>query len=410
LTIEIEKQLIGYILTSVNEQLIKVMPLISPDIFQRADHQKIIKAIQELYLHDAPIDQVSVSEKAKVDVGYLFEITDRVLSGTTTAIEHHAKQLTKRLAQKQVNQIVNVFGDFREAELEDIIEGAQDALMKITEIKLERQENLVKIEKHYDEAIDRIVNDKKSYGVPTGIPHFDYLTNGLQNGELIIIGARPSVGKTAFATNIIYHAAVEKKQNCALFSLEMDKEKIIARLAAVGSELSLAGIKKAGGLDLKALKLAPIFIDDTPQITVLDILSKCKSLKIQAGLDLIVIDYLQLITPHIKGENQNVRISAISRALKLLARELNCPVVCLSQLSRKLEETGRRPMLSDLRDSGAIEQDADVIAFLHRDNTTQFDDVVNVELIIGKNRNGMIGACDLQFVKHCMKFREVARG
>ena len=256
-------------------------------------------------------------------------------------------------------------------------------------------------------------------GVPTGFSDLDYKTAGFQPSELLLIAARPAMGKTAFALNIALNAAIRDNKKVALFELEMSKESLVNRLFAMESKVNAQKIRTGElsaaewtSLSEGATEIAKsnIVIDDNASITPAELRSKCRKLKLEKGLDLVIIDYLQLMTTG--KENRQQEVSDISRSLKLLARELDVPVVALSQLSRKVEErTDKRPMLSDLRESGAIEQDADVVMFLYREDYYKKDtENTNVtEVIIAKQRNGPIGTVNLLWFPEYMQFKSVAK-
>ena len=271
------------------------------------------------------------------------------------------------------------------------------------------------------EILEELYRNKGSItGLTTGFIDLDRKTNGLQKTDLVLIAARPAMGKTAFALNIAHNAALKAKSKVALFSMEMSKEQLIQRMIASESRVDLNKLKN-GNLDeeewpkvitaMEVLSKTEIFIDDTPGINVVELRSKCRRLKMEKGLDMVVIDYLQLMEADLRGECRQQEISKISRSLKILAKELECPVVALSQLSRAPEQrSDHRPILSDLRESGAIEQDADLVMFLYRDEYYHEDsDQKNIaEVIISKHRHGETGMVPLTWLGQFQLFHNVA--
>ena len=276
-------------------------------------------------------------------------------------------------------------------------------------------------------ALDKIEKSSKTKGTVTGIPtgfiDLDYKTSGLQPSDLILVAARPSMGKTAFVLNIAQHVAFRSNKTVAIFSLEMSKEQLVNRLFSLESQVDAQLLRTGNLKDSDWEKLiegagvigkSKMIIDDTPGISISELRSKCRKFKLEQGLDLIIIDYLQLMTGRVGGraESRQQEISDISRSLKGLARELNVPVIALSQLSRAVEQRpDHRPMMSDLRESGAIEQDADVVMFIYRDDYYNKDtDMKNIaEIIIAKQRNGPIGTVNLAWLPNYTKFANATR-
>jgi len=304
---------------------------------------------------------------------------------------------------------------------DDLLEFAEQSIFNISQKK--NKDGLVEIKKILPETLDQIERVHNSpdalTGISTGFKYVDKLTNGLHKSDLVLIAARPSMGKTAFAMNVVQHAAVKEKKSVAVFSLEMAKEQLVQRML---SSLALIPIQNIRTGQLKenewpllakamgVLSNAKIFIDDTPGITVMEMRAKSRRLKLEHELDLIMIDYMQLMNSSGGGENRQQEISNISRGLKSLAREMQCPVVALSQLSRAPEmRSDHRPILSDLRESGAIEQDADLVMFLYRDEyyneESEKKDIG--EVIIAKQRNGETGRVDLTWVGKYTSFHDL---
>jgi replicative DNA helicase len=311
------------------------------------------------------------------------------------------------------------------AEVDEVLDEAEHAIFEIAENKIRPAFSPIKdIIKDSFKTIEKLFERKDLItGVPTGFAKIDDLTSGLQKSELIIVAGRPSMGKTAFALNIAQHAAMEAGIHVAIFSLEMSKEQLAMRMLSSEARVDSQRLRKGflGETDWPKLTTAagrlseaPLFIDDTPAITVLEMKAKARRLKAESGLGLIILDYLQLMRSGSYKDSREQEISEISRSLKALAKELNVPIVALSQLNRKVEDrTNRRPQMADLRESGAIEQDADVIAFIYRDevyNKSEDNPEKGLaEVIIGKQRNGPTGMAKLAFLEKYTCFENLAR-
>jgi len=403
------------------------LEVLNGEDFYRPDHRMVFEAAEELFRTGAPIDIITVKnkleEKGQFDqvggISFLAAISGAV--GSSVNVRHYAaiveeKSVLRRLirtagdiSQKSYDgkENVNAIMDMAEKRIFDIMQGRHsEEFHHVRDIAVSAIE---KIEDVYR-------NKGKLTGVPTGFTDFDAKTAGLQKSDLVLLAARPSMGKTAFALNIIQNAAIRHNVPTAVFSLEMSREQLYNRMLC--SEAMLDAQKlRTGELDdndwvelIRAsgpLSEAPIYIDDTPGVTPMEVRSKCRRLKVEKGLGLIVIDYLQLMSGNGRTDSRQQEISEISRSLKALAREMEAPVIALSQLSRACEQRAdHRPMLSDLRESGAIEQDADVVAFLYRDEY-YFPDTEKknqAELIIAKQRNGPTGTVDLAWMGQYTKF------
>lgn len=403
------------------------LEVLSPDAFYRPDHRMVFEAAEELYRSGAPIDVVTVKNKLEEkgmfeQVGglqFLAQLSTAV--GTSVNVRHYAgiveeKAVLRRLIRTagEISQMsyegkedVNLIMDQAEKNIFDIMQGRHS----------EQFHHIRDIAVDSIEKIEDIYHSKgKLTGVSTGFVDFDAKTAGLQKSDLILLAARPSMGKTAFALNIIQNAAIRGNVPTAVFSLEMSREQLVNRMLC--SEAMLDAQKlRTGQLEendwtdliraMGPLSEAPIYIDDTPGVTPMEVRSKCRRLKAEKGLGLIVIDYLQLMNGNGRNDSRQQEISEISRSLKAIAREMEAPVIALSQLSRACEQRAdHRPMLSDLRESGAIEQDADVVAFLYRDEY-YFPDTEKknqAELIIAKQRNGPTGTVDLIWMGQYTKF------
>ncbi|HHV99323.1 MAG TPA: replicative DNA helicase [Clostridiaceae bacterium] len=425
-SIEAEQSVLGCLLLD-KEVVPGIAEILKTEDFYREDHREIYDAIMDLFQKAEPIDLITVSEQLKLrgtleNVGGLEYLTNIATSVPTTAnAKHYAgiveeKALLRKLIKTsseiismgyEASEEVSILLDRAEKSIFDIIQGRNT--QGFSHIKDVLVDTFNRLEELYN---------KKGFitGIPTGFTDLDYKTAGLQNSDLILIAARPAMGKTSFALNIAQHAAIHSKIPVAIFSLEMSKEQLVNRILC--SEVMIDSHKmKIGKLEdddwqkmaraLGPLSEAPIYIDDTPGLSVMDIRAKCRRLKLEKGLGLVVIDYLQLMQSRGKAESRQQEISEISRSLKILAKEINIPVITLSQLSRAPEaRSDHRPMLSDLRESGAIEQDADLVMFLYRDDYYNPDtDKKNIaEVIIAKHRSGSTGTVELRWFGEYTKF------
>jgi replicative DNA helicase len=404
--------------------------IIKSDDFYRPDYKAIFEAMSTLFIKNVPVDAVTVKDKL-VEMGVLeqiggIEALSILATGfyTTANVRYYSKIIEeKAILRKLIKASADISGESFEAKqtIEDILDNAEK---KIFDIRKKR--NTTEFHHIKDVLVESINSIEKVYlsseqitGIPTGFIDFDIKTSGLQRSDLILIAARPSMGKTAFALNIVQHAAVRKSASTAIFSLEMSKEQLVNRLISAESMLDAQKLRTGNLNDndwikiiegVESLSNANLYIDDTPGISVAEVRTKCRKLKLEKGLDLVVIDYLQLMSG--RGESRQQEISEISRQLKSIAREMEAPVIALSQLSRACEQRAdHRPMLSDLRESGAIEQDADVVAFLYRDEyyNPETEKKNQAEVIIAKQRNGPTGTVDLTWLGQFTKFTNMAK-
>src|SRR3989339_93370 len=408
--------------------IVKGIEILKPDSFYRDAHSFIFEAILDLFERGEPVDLVTVSEmlrkNGRIDaVGGTVYVTDLINSVPTAAnIEYYAKILEekailRRLIEAGTFMVQEAFEEPENVEL--VLDRAEKTIFNIAMRKT--REGFTKLDsvlKHVLVKIDSLYGKNQHItGVPTGFTDLDNITAGLQNADLIILAARPSVGKTAMALNMAQNMAIRFNIPVAIFSLEMSKEQLAQRMLCSEAEINALQLKTAtlpdkGGKKLtKALsKLseAPIFINDSSSITALEIGAKCRRLKMEKGLGLVMIDYMQLMQGRAsRSDNRVQEISEIARSLKTLARELELPVIALSQLSRAVEQRPDRiPRLSDLRESGEIEQTADVVMFIHREDyyNPQSERGNIAEIIIAKQRNGPIGVVELVFRKDVTKF------
>ncbi len=417
--IEAEQAVLGAMILD-KDAVIDVIGSVNDGDFYKDAHRYIFDAIINLFNQSISIDMVTISDElnrvGKLEtvggVDYLMELTS---AGVITA---HARSYSKIVEERSmIRKLILastsiVEKGYDKENSDDLLEFAEQSIFDISQKK--NKDGLVEIKKILPETLDQIERVHNSpdalTGISTGFKYVDKITNGLHKSDLVLIAARPSMGKTAFAMNVVQHAAVNEKKSVAVFSLEMAKEQLVQRMLSSQALIPIQNIRtgqlkenewpllaKAMGV----LSNAKIFIDDTPGITVMEMRAKARRLKLEHDLDLIMIDYMQLMNSSSGGENRQQEISSISRGLKSLAREMQCPVVALSQLSRAPEmRSDHRPILSDLRESGAIEQDADLVMFLYRDEYyDEESEKKNIgEVIIAKQRNGETGRIDLTWL------------
>ena len=401
--VDLEEVVLGALMLE-KEAVNEVIDILTPEAFYKEAHQKIFKAIKDLFGKSEPIDILTVTNELKQTgeleaVGgpyYISKLTNRVVSAAN--IDYHARIIMQKHFQVSENNLRRSFNS-----MQDLVNKA------ITEIQSAKN------------------SDQKLRGVPSGYTELDRITQGWQKSDLIILAARPSMGKTAFALNLARNAAVEFHIPVAFFSLEMSSVQLVTRL--ISTETSLTADKLRSGdlaehewqqLNTKVTPLidAPIYIDDTPQLSIFELRAKCRRLKEQKKIQMVFIDYLQLMTARTeRGGNREQEISLISRSLKSLAKELEIPVLALSQLSRNVETRpgSKKPILSDLRESGAIEQDADMVMFIYRPeyykNEAENPDLPQgfTSIDIAKHRNGKLGEVNLRFVGQYARFEELGQ-
>lgn len=428
--VEAEQSILSAILIE-NRTLPEVLEILSEQDFYRGVHSKIFKGMVELFERNEPADLVTLTNLLKEQgqlesvggASYLAELVDTVPMAVNAS--HHAKIIKekatlRRLIERSAAITTKCFED--RGDVEEVLDFAERSIFDISENKVKPSFFALKdiLTDTYKAVEEAYANKVLVTGVPTGFQDLDQKTSGFQPGELIVIAGRPSMGKTALALNIARNSSLQTGEPAAIFSLEMSKEQLSLRMlsAEAGvdssrmrggflSQTDLARINRAAG----ALYDIPIFIDDSPAISALEIRAKARRMKMEKGLCLITVDYLQLMKGRASAERRDLEISEISRSLKALAKELNIPVVALSQLNRKVEErTNKRPVLSDLRESGAIEQDADVIIFIYRDKVYNKDldpsRMLLAELIVAKQRNGPIGTVNLTFLEEYTRFED----
>lgn len=435
--VDLEQAVLGAMMLEKNA-VTDTIDILKPSSFYDPKHQFIYNAIRELFGSSSPIDLLTVVNKLKQSgeleaaggAAYISQLTSRVAS--TAHIEFHARVISeKHIKRELIRMSSEVMRDAYEDtnDVFDVLNKAESELFQIAENNMgkhvDSMQNVVRL------AIEEIekaslIKDGIS-GIPTGFFALDKLTSGWQRSDMIVIAARPAMGKTAFVLSMARNTAVDHGKAVALFSLEMSSVQLVKRLIASEARLSADKLRKG---DLKEhefqqlhsritkLATAPIYIDDTPGISVFDLRAKCRRLKMQHNIEIIIIDYLQLMTAGgTKGAgNREQEISTISRSIKEIAKELNVPVIALSQLSRSVEQRGgdKRPVLSDLRESGAIEQDADIVSFIYRPEYYGFlqDEEGNSnagigEIIVAKHRNGALDRVRLRFIGEYARFDNV---
>ncbi len=425
---EAEQSVLGSMLLD-KRSVYAAIEKLSPEDFYAQKHQYNFDAMLELFNDDTPIDLVTLTEKLEKknrlngveDMTYLSDLTQAVPS--TANVDHYIriveeKSTLRRLIETSNEILKESYDD--EDKADDIVNRAGNYIYDIA-LKNKR-ESLKHVKtallESYD-FIDRTVQSKSGYlGIPTGFGFLDNKLSGLQGSQLIVIAARPAMGKTSFAVDIVRHISLIKNIPAAVFSLEMSSPQIATRLMCSVGQVDMQRVRNANLDDgdykklneaYKAIARAPLYIDDTPGLTVMEMLAKARKLKMERGLGVIMLDYLQLLSSSSRTENRQLEISEMTRSLKIAARELNVPILVLSQLSRASEKReGKITLLSDLRESGSIEQDADVVIFLHRESyydKTLNDDITNV--IIAKQRMGPTGVINLKWVGSQTRFMEL---
>lgn len=431
--VEIEEQILGAMLLD-KEAIARVVEVVDDGAFHAERNRRIFQAIIRLFDRGEPADAITVGEelRRKGDLdsvggeGYLADLTVKVSS--TANVEYHAriileKALMRNLIAESGKISARAYNQTEDAF--DLLDQAEQAIFRISEARLKR--NFVGMDKAVHDTLEMLESIHGTHsgvtGVPSGFRDLDTLTGGWQSSDLIIVAGRPSSGKTAFALSLASNAAMHKSKPTpvGIFSLEMSIQQLVMRLLCATAKVDAHAVR-TGRLpedDWKRLSVgagrlakAEVYIDDSASLGILELRAKCRRLKAEHGIGLVIVDYLQLMQGPRNSENREKEISAISRSLKALAKELSIPVIALSQLSRAVEgRTDKRPILSDLRESGAIEQDADVVMFVHRPemfvdpSSDRFEEVKGkAEIIVGKQRNGPVDDVDLTFVHRYARF------
>ena len=432
-SLEAEQSVVGAMLMD-KDAIMTAAEIVSREDFYQTAYGILFEAMVELFNEGKPVDLITLQERLKEkdvppEITSLEFARDLLTAVPTSAnVKYYAEiVMEKSMLRKLIKlneEIENMCYLGRES-LEAVLETTEKRVFEL--VQKRNTGDYVPIKQVVLNALDKIEKSSKTKGTVTGIPtgfiDLDYKTSGLQPSDLILVAARPSMGKTAFVLNIAQHVAFRSNKTVAIFSLEMSKEQLVNRLFSLESQVDAQLLRTGNLKDSDWEKLiegagvigkSKMIIDDTPGISISELRSKCRKFKLEQGLDLIIIDYLQLMTGRVGGraESRQQEISDISRSLKGLARELNVPVIALSQLSRAVEQRpDHRPMMSDLRESGAIEQDADVVMFIYRDDYYNKDtDMKNIaEIIIAKQRNGPIGTVNLAWLPNYTKFANATR-
>lgn len=432
-SVEAEQSVVGAMLMD-KDAITTASEIISGNDFYQSAYGIIFDSMVELFNESKPVDLITLQERLKekdvpAEVASLEFVKDLVTAVPTSAnVKYYAQIVADKSMMRKLiklnEEIANTCYAGKES-LEAVLEKTEKAVFDL--LQKRNTGEYVPIKQVVLNALDRIEKASKNKGTVTGIPtgfiDLDYKLSGLQPSDLVLVAARPSMGKTAFVLNITQYMAFKKDKGVAIFSLEMSKEQLVNRLFSLESQVDAQALRTGNMKDSDWEKLiegagiigkSNLIIDDTPGISVSELRSKCRKYKLEHGLDIVIIDYLQLMTGSVgkNSESRQQEISEISRSLKGLARELNVPVVALSQLSRAVESRpDKRPMLSDLRESGAIEQDADVVMFIYRDEYYNKDSEFKkqAEIIIAKQRNGPVGTVNLAWLGEYTKFANLSR-
>jgi replicative DNA helicase len=439
--VELEEAVLGALMLE-KDALTNVIDILKVESFYKDSHKVIFQAILDLFTESQPIDLLTVTTQLRKNGAlelaggafYITELTSKVASAAN--IEYHARIITEQSIKRE---LIRISGEIQKDAFEDttdvfeLLDKMEQSLFEISEKNIRK--NYSDMRSIMREAIIELEARKLQKdgltGVPSGFTALDRVTSGWQKSDLVIIAARPAMGKTAFVLSVLRNAAVDHNRPVAIFSLEMSSVQLVNRLISSEAELDSEKIKKGSLADHewaqlvhKTAKLskAPLFVDDTPALSILELRAKCRKLKAQHDIQMVVIDYLQLMSGDTKnggqGGNREQEIASISRALKKIAKELSIPVIALSQLSRAVETRGgdKRPQLSDLRESGSIEQDADMVMFLYRPEYYGFTEQDGLptagvgEVIIAKHRNGSLENVKLRFIGKFTKFTDLDSG
>ncbi len=429
-SIEAEQSVIGSMILD-REAITIASEIIFPEDFYNKQYGVLFASMVELNDQGKPVDLITLQDKLKEkdvppEVSSLEFIRDIITSVPTSAnIRYYARIVAEKSTLRKLIRLVGEIENNCYAGKESLEVILEDTEKRVFELVQKRNTGeQVPIRKVVMNALRKIElaskNDGNVTGIATGFFDLDVMTSGMQPADLVLIAARPSMGKTAFVLNLAQHAAFKLKRPIAIFSLEMSKEQLVNRLFSLESSVDAQHLRNGKLDETEWEKLvesagvigeSKLMIDDTPSISIQELRSKCRKFKLEQGLDMIIIDYLQLMTGGGKSESRQQEVSEISRSLKALARELNVPVLALSQLSRAVEQRpDKRPMMSDLRESGAIEQDADVVMFIYRDDYYNKDTEKPgvAEIIIGKQRNGPVGTVELAWMAKYTRFANLA--
>ena len=431
-SVEAEASIISAVLID-NSTLDDVLEILTPEDFYRSAHQQIFAAIGELFHRSEPVDLVTLSNRLKENgqleavggAAYLARIVDAAPLAVNAP--HYARIIYEKAALRRLIEKSNAIARRcfeHQGELQEVLDFAENAIFEIAEHKIKKNFYPLSelVAKNFDTLDQRAANKSLLTGIASGFTALDNKTSGFQNSDLIILAARPAMGKTALALNIARNVAVEENVPVAIFSLEMSKEQLSMRLLCAEARVDSSRVRSGMFYADDWLKLtnaagvlseAPIYIDDSPDISTTSIRTKTRRLKMEKDLGMIVVDYLQLMRPRVASERRDLEIGEISRSLKGLSKELDVPIIALSQLNRMLEQrSDKRPVLSDLRESGALEQDADLVIFIYRDEVYHKEETNpnrgKAEIILSKHRNGPTGLVPLTFLSQYTRFENMA--
>ncbi len=430
--LEAEESVLGACLLS-RQAIASALEILGPEDFYKPAHNEIFRVILDLYAAGEPVDAVTLGEDLRrrgilEGLGgkpYIFTLVSSV--PTPGSVAHYARIVEENaILRRLINAAQGIFelAYALPEDVEEAVDRAEDLVYQVTKRRISEDlallkdlltENMELVEKLYERG-------SSITGLPTGFTEFDEITAGLQPANLIIIAARPSMGKSSLALSIAQHAATVEQAPVVIFSLEMSKMELVQRLICSEARVDSNRLRRGAlqdsdwpklSLALGRLAEAPIFIDDTPNITIMEMRAKCRRVASKNGLGLVIVDYLQLMSPLRRTDNRVQEVSEISRSLKILARELNIPVIAVSQLSRNVEyRADKHPLLADLRESGSLEQDSDLVVFIYRDEVYHPDSPQRgiADIIVSKHRNGPLGKVELAFLEHYTKFANLARG
>lgn len=428
-SIDSERAVLGGVLLEP-EALYRVLEVLGEDDFYKDSHRRLFRTMTQLAAESRPVDPLTVSERLAEELdgmgGFSWLVALPEAIPSTANITHYAEIVKSKALLRRLLQVASEIEDrvhTARDDVSEVLDFAEKAVFEVSEFRSTR--SIARLSEVVDATlaqIERLYEDRKSVtGVPSGFEELDRMTAGFQPGDLIILAARPSMGKTALSLNVAQNAAIHKGHGIAYFSLEMGKEQLAMRLLCSEARINAHKLRTGHLGDAEWPRLIEavevfhqkdnIFIDDTPALSIMEMRSKCRRLKAEHGIDMVMVDYLQLMSAGQHMDSREREISTISRGLKALAKELKVPVIALSQLNRSLEQrSDKRPMMSDLRESGAIEQDADVIMFIYRDEVyhENSEDKGVAELIIGKQRNGSIGTARLAWLNEFTRFENLA--
>jgi replicative DNA helicase len=424
--IQAEQTVLGCMLKD-KSSIVNTAETLSEDDFYRESHKMLFKSMLDLFMKDIPVDMITLIEHLKSinmldgvgGITYITEISDSVI--ITSNLSSYIKIVKdKAILRKLIKASTEIMEDSytKQNDVPDVLDLAEKRIFDIAQNRATNEyEAIGTVLERGITNIENVFNSKgDTTGVPSGFPELDSMTSGFQPGDMILVAARPSMGKTTFSINIAEHVALKEGKSVVVFSLEMSKEQLVYKILSSQANVDMLKLRTGElseehwsriGKVAGPIAMSKIFIDDTAGVSVMEMRSKCRRIKMEHGIDMILIDYLQLMSGSSRSESRQQEVSEISRSIKALAKEMSCPVIALSQLSRAPEQRAdHRPMLSDLRESGSIEQDADLVMFLYRDEyyDKETEDKNVAECIIAKQRNGPTGTVKLAWLGQFSKF------